>query len=319
MAEPWQLSATEIAASVARRDVSCVEVVQSHIERIAAVNPKVNALCRVLADEALESAAKQDAALARGAQPGPLAGVPMTVKENIDLAGSPTTLGVPALANDMPTGDAPHVAQLKAAGAIAIGRTNLPDYALRWHTENELHGLTRNPWNADLTCGGSSGGDGAALAAGMTALGLGNDIAGSVRWPSQCCGTVALKPTRGRVARTRMVDRVVARGLASQMFAVHGPMTRRIAGGNGSPRAAVALSKLAYSAASGTAAPAKEAARRRSGGTASAASASSAASRDIIFWSGLPSRRIETVPSAASFLPTTSRAGTLARECSRTL
>jgi amidase len=126
----------------------------------------------------------------------------------------------------MPTGDAPHVAQLKAAGAIAIGRTNLPDYALRWHTENDLHGLTRNPWNAELTCGGSSGGDGAALATGMTPLGLGNDIAGSVRWPSQCCGTVALKPTRGRVARTRMVDRPVARSLASQMFAVHGPMTR---------------------------------------------------------------------------------------------
>jgi amidase len=226
MTAPWRLSATEIAASVARRDVSCVEVVQSHLDRIAVVNPKVNAICRLLADEALAEASAQDAALARGAIPGPLAGVPMTVKENIDLAGSPTTLGVRPLANDMPTGDAPHVAQLKAAGAIAIGRTNLPDYALRWHTENELHGLTRNPWNAELTCGGSSGGDGAALAAGMTALGLGNDIAGSVRWPSQCCGTVALKPTRGRVARTRMVDRPVARGLASQMFAVHGPMTR---------------------------------------------------------------------------------------------
>jgi amidase len=226
MTEPWRLSAAEVAAAVAARQLSCVEVVQSHLDRIAAVNPKVNAICRVLADEALAAAAAQDVALAGGAAPGPLAGVPMTVKENIDLARTPTTLGVRAFANDMPTGDAPHVAQLKAAGAIPIGRTNLPDYALRWHTENELHGLTRNPWDQDLTCGGSSGGDGAALASGMTPLGLGNDIAGSVRWPSQCCGTVALKPTRGRVPRTRMVDRPVARGLASQMFAVHGPMTR---------------------------------------------------------------------------------------------
>ncbi len=228
MTDPWRWTANRIAEAVRAREISCREVVEAHLARIEAVNPALNAITRVLADDALALADDHDRAISQGVAPGPLTGVPITVKENVDLAGSPTTMGVRAFAEDLPLGDAPHVAQLKAAGAIPIARTNLPDYALRWHTENSLHGLTRNPWDASLTCGGSSGGDASAIASGMTPIGLGNDIAGSVRWPSQCCGTCALKPTRGRVARTRMTATPVPRSMASQMFAVHGPMARSV-------------------------------------------------------------------------------------------
>jgi amidase len=228
MTEPWRWTATRIAEAVRDREVSCREVVESHLARIEATNPAINAVTRVLTDDALGLADDHDRRIAAGERPGPMVGVPITVKENIDLARSPTTMGVKALAGDLPLGDAPHVAQLKAAGAIPIARTNLPDYALRWHTENNLHGLTLNPWGNALTCGGSSGGDAAAIAAGMTPVGLGNDIAGSVRWPSQCCGTCALKPTRGRVPRTRMTATPVPRSMASQVFAVHGPMARSV-------------------------------------------------------------------------------------------
>ncbi|MEZ4491705.1 MAG: amidase [Dehalococcoidia bacterium] len=228
MTDPWRWTATRIAEAVRAREVSCREVIESHLARIETTNPSVNAVTRILAGEALAIAESHDRRLAAGERLGPIAGVPITVKENVDLAGSPTTMGVQALAADLPLGDAPHVAQLKAAGAIPIARTNLPDYALRWHTENALHGLTRNPWDANLTCGGSSGGDAAAIATGMTPIGLGNDIAGSVRWPSQCCATCALKPTRGRVPRTRMTATPVPRSMASQVFAVHGPMARSV-------------------------------------------------------------------------------------------
>jgi amidase len=127
----------------------------------------------------------------------------------------------------MPRADAPHIAELKSAGAIPIARTNMPDFGLRWHTDNALRGPTLNPWDAGRTPGGSSGGDASALAAGMTPLGMGNDLAGSLRWPSQCCGTVALKPGLGRVAMARMRDGV-APAIGSQLLAVHGPMARSI-------------------------------------------------------------------------------------------
>ena len=227
--EIWKLSALELAGLIRRGDVSTVEVVDAHLTRIAAVNPSINAVTVVLEKEAHAAALEADRALASGEDIGPLHGVPVTVKENIDLAGSPTTMGVPSLAESYPFADAPHVAMLKAAGAIPIGRTNLPEFALRWHTACEMRGATVNPWNFALTPGGSSGGDAAALAAGMTPLGLGNDIAGSLRWPSQCCGTAAIKPSTGRVARARMIADAPPRNLTSQMFAVHGPMARSVA------------------------------------------------------------------------------------------
>lgn len=223
----WTMSMAAISRAVRERRLSCGEVVEAHLERIAAVNPAVNAITRVLDDEALAAAEIADRELAAGRPPRPLEGVPFTVKENIDLAGSPTTMGSLDLKDDLPLGDAPHIAQLKAAGAIPVARTNLPDFGMRWHTDNDLHGRTMNPWAPGLTAGGSSGGDAVALATGMTPLGLGNDIAGSVRWPSQCCGTVALRPSMGRIPRARIVANPAPANLAAQMFAVQGLMTRR--------------------------------------------------------------------------------------------
>jgi amidase len=152
----------------------------------------------------------------------------MTVKENIDLTGSPTTMGVPALAHDVPPADAPHIAQLRAAGAIVIGRTNTPEFAMRWHTDNDLRGATLNPWDAGRTPGGSSGGDASALAAGLMPLGMGNDYAGSIRWPSQCCGTAGLRPSLGRVPRARTLAGTPLPPITVQLFAVHGPMARHV-------------------------------------------------------------------------------------------
>jgi amidase len=226
--ELWKLGAVELAEAIRLRRVSSREVVEAHLSRIEAVNPSLNAVAVVLAEQALESAGAADRALAAGEEAGPLLGVPMTVKENIDLIGSATTMGVPALRDSVPPDDAPHVAQLKAAGAIPIGRTNLPDFGLRWHTDNELRGATLNPWDSGRTPGGSSGGDAAALAAGMTPLGMGNDYAGSLRWPSQCCGTTALKPSFGRIPRARTLPDAPNAPLAPQLMAVHGPMARRV-------------------------------------------------------------------------------------------
>ncbi len=226
-AELWSLSATEIAAAVRDGKVSCREVVQAHLYRIQAINPSVNAVTVVLAEEALRIAEQADQAVAQGGKPGPLTGVPFTIKENIDLQGSATTQAVTALENAIAPVDAPHVAQLKAAGAIPIGRTNLPDFGLRYHTTNALRGPTINPWNASRTAEGSSGGDAAALATGMTPLGMGNDYGGSLRYPSQCCGTAALRPTFGRVTRASSLAASES-PLTIQMFAVNGPMARRV-------------------------------------------------------------------------------------------
>src|SRR5216684_9269201 len=172
MSEIWQLSAAELAQRIARRQLSSVEVVDAHLARIDAVNPALNAVVRVLADEARAGAVFADKKLAADETVGPLHGVPFTVKENIDMAGLPTTWGVPALAQAVVPADAPVVERMRLAGAIPIARTNLPDIALRVHTASSLHGLTRNPWHPGRTAGGSSGGE-AALASGMSPIGLG--------------------------------------------------------------------------------------------------------------------------------------------------
>ena len=222
--ELWRLSAHELGARIARRDVSSREVVQAHLDRIAAVNGVTNAVTVVLAASALAAADAADSS----APLGPLHGVPFTIKENIDCLGSATTDGVPALANAMPTSDAPIVARMKAAGAIPIGRTNLPEMGLRLSTNNPLRGRTLNPWNRVLTAGGSSGGDAAALATGMTPFGLGNDIGGSLRNPAYCCGITSLKPTAGRIPHAGSLPPLDA-GMAAQLMAVNGPMARSVA------------------------------------------------------------------------------------------
>jgi amidase len=228
MSEIWQLSATELAQRIARRQLSSAEVVDAHLARIDAVNPALNAVVRVLADEARAAAALADKRLADGETVGPLHGVPFTVKENIDMAGLPTTWGVPALATAVVPADAPIVERMRAAGAIPIARTNLPDMALRVHTDSSLYGLTRNPWHPGRTAGGSSGGEAAALASGMSPIGLGNDIGGSLRNPANACGIASIRPSAGRVPDAGFVP-AENRLLAVQLMNVQGPMARRVA------------------------------------------------------------------------------------------
>jgi amidase len=213
---------------IRNREVSSREVVQAHLDRVGAVNPDVNAIVRLLPDLALAAADAADKMVADGSDLGALHGVPCTVKENIDLAGTPTTQAVPALAEAVAPVDAPQVERLRAAGAIPFGRTNLPDFGLRVHTDSALHGLTRNPWNGQRTAGGSSGGEAAALATGMTPLGLGNDLGGSLRNPAHCCGVASIKPSVGVVpAATAIPPEDMP--ISFQLMAVEGVMARRVA------------------------------------------------------------------------------------------
>src|SRR5215470_6014315 len=228
MSEIWQLLATELAQRIARKQLSSAEVVDAHLARIEAVNPALNAVVHVLADEAQSAAALADRRLASGEKLGPLHGVPFTVKENIDMAGLPTTWGVPGLAQAVVPADAPVVERMRAAGAIPIGRTNLPDMALRVHTVSSLHGLTRNPWHPGRTAGGSSGGEASALASGMSPIGLGNDLGGSLRNPANACDVASIRPSAGRVPDAGFVP-TQEHLLAVQLMNVQGPMARRVA------------------------------------------------------------------------------------------
>jgi amidase len=224
----WKLSALELAAVVARGEVDALEVVDDHLHRIAAVNPALNAITNLLADSAREAARAIDRRRALGEALGPLAGVPFTIKENIDVAGSATTHGVSALRHAVAPTDAPVVQRLREAGAIPIGRTNLPDLSMRFHTCSQRYGHTVNPWDASRTPGGSSGGEGVALATGMSPLGLGNDAGGSVRIPALFGGVAALKPSYGRFPGDRSVGpRDLT--LSSQLIPVAGPLARTVA------------------------------------------------------------------------------------------
>ncbi|MCC7412379.1 MAG: indole acetimide hydrolase [Gammaproteobacteria bacterium] len=228
MSELWELGAVALARRIKDGESSARAAVDSIIARIEAVNDSVRAIPCIFADQARTEADAADAALARGAAVGPLHGVPFTVKENIDIAGWPTTQGVPALARNLPPADAPVVAQLRAAGAIPVASTNLPDFALRWHSESTLHGATRNPWDASRVAGGSSGGAAAALATGMAPLALGNDVGGSLRYPAQACGVCSVKPSLGRIARAN-ANMPAELPLSFQLMYVEGPMAREIA------------------------------------------------------------------------------------------
>jgi amidase len=223
--ELWRLSATELARRIASGDVSAREAVDSNLERIEAVNGHLNAVTVVLAEQARAAA---DAADRADGPRGPLHGVPFTVKENIDLAGTPTTSGLPALAEAVSPIDAPVVERMRAAGAIPIGRTNLPDLGLRVHTHSTLRGLTRNPFDPDVTAGGSSGGEASALASGMSPIGLGNDVGGSLRNPAHCCGIASIKPSTGRVPHATVIP-PEDWGPAMQAMCVEGVMARHVA------------------------------------------------------------------------------------------
>ncbi len=229
MKDLHKLDATDLAALIRKRDVSARDAVQAHLDRMHAVNPKINAVVRDLSDAALAEADAADKATRDGAATGPLHGVPITTKINTDQAGLPTDNGVVMAKDLMATEDGPPIASLRKAGAIVIGRSNAPAFSMRLVTDNALHGLTLNPWNAAVTCGGSSGGAGAALASGIGALAQGNDIGGSIRWPAYCNGIVGLRPTVGRVAAFNETGaRSGARGFAGQTMSVNGPLARSV-------------------------------------------------------------------------------------------
>jgi amidase len=227
VSELWRHGAGELAELIATKQVTSVEVVNAHLDRIEQVNGQLNAIVRLLADEARAAAEGADTAVRNGEPLGPLHGVPFTVKENIDVAGTPTTSSLPILAGAIADRDAPNVERMRAAGGIPIGRTNLPDLGLRVATESSLHGTTINPWNPHVTAGGSSGGEASALASGMSPIGLGNDLGGSLRNPAHCCGVASIKPTVGRVPWATVVGPQDL-GLAFQQMVVEGVMARRV-------------------------------------------------------------------------------------------
>ena len=225
--ELWRWSAVEAASQIAKREVSSKEIVASCLARLEAVNPVINAVVDVLADQALQAAAVADAALACGEPLGPLHGVPVTVKVNVDMAGRATTNGVVSYQDTVAREDSPVVANLRKAGAVIIGRTNTPAFSLRWFTDNDLHGRTLNPWHAGHTPGGSSGGASAAVAAGIGAIAHGNDQGGSIRYPAYACGIAGLRPTQGLVPAfnpTQLRDRT----LGAQLSSVQGPLARTV-------------------------------------------------------------------------------------------
>ncbi|WP_331454049.1 amidase [Streptomyces sp. SS162] len=225
----WRMPAAEQAEAVRRAEVSAVELVDSHLERIAEVNPRVNAVTRLMAESAREAAARTDRRRAAGEELGPLAGVPFTVKESTAVEGVPTTFGTPRFRNLVAPADAPPVARLRAAGAIPVGRGNIPTLILAgMHTRSELFGDTVNPWDGGRTPGGSSGGDAVAVATGMAALGLGSDSGGSVRIPAQFCGVAGLKPSTGRFPADHRVLGPDDPGPASQALVTDGPLARSV-------------------------------------------------------------------------------------------
>ncbi len=213
--------ATELAERVRTKALSPVEVVRAHLERIEAVNPKINAIV-VLAPRATERACEAEAAIMRGETWGPLHGVPFTVKDCVDTEGVRTTRGSMLFSDYVPAADACVVKRLKDAGGIFIGKTNLPEFALWWETDNLVYGRTENPWKHGRTPGGSSGGEAAAIAAGLSPLGIGSDVGGSIREPAAYCGIVGLKATLGRIPLTGHWPEVLLR------FMHVGPLGRSV-------------------------------------------------------------------------------------------
>jgi fatty acid amide hydrolase len=194
-----RLSATELAARIASGALSAVDAVEAFIARIEQVNPAINAVVVKRYDEARAEAQAADARRAAGEPLGPLHGVPITIKESLDLAGTPSTFGFLSRAHTLAETDDIHVARLRTAGAIVLGKTNVAQALLYNESDNPVYGRTNNPWNVQRTPGGSSGGQAAVVAAGGSPLGLGTDIAGSIRAPSMYCGVVGMKPTAGRL------------------------------------------------------------------------------------------------------------------------
>ena len=222
----WQWSALETAAAIRAGAISSVEVVEAHLARMRAVNPTLNAVVVDLSEEALKAAKTADSAAARR-NAGLLHGVPILIKENVDYEGRPNPNGVPAQMSIIAPSDAPVVRNLKKSGAVVIGLTNTPEFSFRGFTDNPLHGLTLNPWDPDITCGGSSGGSGAAVAAGIGTIAHGNDIGGSLRWPAHCNGIVTIKPTQGRIPAYNE-SAATERPMLAHLMSAQGPLARSV-------------------------------------------------------------------------------------------
>ena len=226
MTELWRLPASDLAALIRSREVSAREAAQAALARLDAANPAINAVVDHRPDDVLAAADAVDTALARGDAPGPLAGVPVTVKVNVDQQGYATTNGVTLQRDLVAESNSPVVDNLTRAGAVILGRTNTPAFSLRWFTDNKLHGATRNPRDPSRTPGGSSGGAAAAVAAGIGHIAHGTDIAGSIRYPAYACGVHGLRPTVGRVAAYNAS--APERFISGQLTAVSGPLARTV-------------------------------------------------------------------------------------------
>ena len=226
MQDLWRLSATELAALIKSKKVSAREAATAALARLDAVNPAINAVVDHRPEDVLRQADGVDAAIARGEGAGVLAGVPVTVKANIDQEGFATTNGLKLQRDVIATSNSPVVDNLRKAGAVILGRTNCPAFSYRWFTTNLVHGDTKNPRDASLTPGGSSGGAGSAVAAGIGHIAHGTDIAGSIRYPAYACGVHGLRPTMGRIAAFNAA--LPERTIGPQISAVSGPLARTI-------------------------------------------------------------------------------------------
>jgi amidase len=226
MEDLWRLPGVELASLIRSKKVSAKEAASSALARLDAVNPQINAVVEHRPEDVLAQASLIDGRIARGEDPGPLAGLPVTIKANIDQQGFATTNGLKLQRDLIAATNSPVVDNLRKAGAVMLGRTNCPAFSYRWFTTNLIHGDTKNPRDPAVTPGGSSGGAGAAVASGIGHIAHGTDIAGSIRYPAYACGVHGLRPTVGRVAAYNAA--LPERTIGPQISAVSGPLARTI-------------------------------------------------------------------------------------------
>ncbi len=225
MSQPTLSSASRIASEIRSKSVSPVEIARAHLDRIAQLNPKLNAFVDCQPERVLEQARHAEHAIQQAEQVGPLHGVPLSIKASIDVAGHHCEAGTRLRAGYVATQDAPLVSRLRAAGAVILGVTNTPELLMAWETDNLLYGRTNNPWDLTRTAGGSSGGEAAAIAAGLSAGGVGSDGGGSIREPAHFCGICGLKATPGRIPSTGHFPKS---GGPFALLGVVGPMARTV-------------------------------------------------------------------------------------------
>lgn len=225
--ELWRLDGTAIASGIRNGDFSARDAVSSCLERLDEVNPGLNAIVESRPDEALAAADTADEAVADGAELGALHGVPVSIKANQDLAGWATVNGCAAWKDNIAPASSPAVQNWLDAGVIVIGRTNTPEFSCRWETTNDFYGATGNPWNADITPGGSSGGAASSVAAGINPMSTGTDLGGSLRQPAQACGVASMRPGQGRVPDWNPTDPTDP-GIGFQLMNVNGHIARSV-------------------------------------------------------------------------------------------